>query len=111
MNKLIPLAVALAIFATSSPAADSDDSPFPAVGKSYIIRLAENSRVLARFTGSQPVKILRNGGDGWYYVEYTTIPVQPSGAAAPLPSSQVKIWLNFRHVVSADEVKGPEAGH
>lgn len=111
MTKLTLLAVALSICAITTLAAESDDSPFPTVGKSYVIRLGENARVLTGFTGSRPVKILRNGGDGWYYVEYTTIPAQYQAPATPSPSRQVKIWLNFRHVVSASEVKEPEAGH
>lgn len=111
MTKLPLLAVVLSICTTTAFAAESDESPFPTVGKSYDITLAENARVLMFFSWNQRVKILKNGGDGWYYIEYSAKPPQPVGGPPPPPIA-MKRWLNFRHVVSADEVKTePEAGH
>jgi len=107
-STLLALALASAL-PVPALGADKDTPLFFAVGSSYTLRLADNARVLPGFVSGRPVKVIAAAQDGWYRIEYFSMPANYAPKTEPPQLVKRQTWLNLAYVVSVDEApENPE---
>jgi len=101
-STLLALALASAL-PVPAFAADKDAPIFFAVGSSYTLRFADNAHVLPGFISRRPVKVIAEARDGWYRIEYFSLPANYARTTEPPQPVKRQTWINLAYVVSVDE--------